>query len=242
MMRKTIAAAAMAASLGIGAAVIPAVPVHAAWPVFDASNYAQNVIQAVRALEQINNQITSLQNQAVMLQNMARNLQRLDYTSLGQITGALNRIDGLMMQAAGLSFELTRLEDQWRAQYPESYNAAVTVSDMAAQARTRWQSAMNAFRQTMRVQSQIVENVQADEQLLTDLVTRSQGAVGALQASQATNQLIALSAKQQMQIQTLMAAHYRSQAEDMARKAQAEEAAREATRRFLGSGKAYSGN
>lgn len=242
MKRKTIAAVAIAASLGVGVAVIPAAPVHAAWPVFDASNYAQNVIQAARALEQINNQISSLQNQAVMLQNMAKNLQRLDYSSLGQITGALNRIDGLMMQADGLSFELTRLEDQWREQYPESYDATVTVNDMATAARTRWHSAMNAFRQTMRVQSQIVENVRGDEQLLTDLVNRSQGAVGALQASQATNQLIALSAKQQMQIQTLMAAHYRSQAEDMARKAQAEEAAREATKRFLGSGKAYSGN
>ena len=45
-----------------------------------------------------------------------------------------------------------------------------------------------------------------------------------------------------MQIQTLMAAHYRAGAEDAARKSQAEEAARETTRRFLGSGSAYSGN
>ena len=31
--------------------------------VFDPSNYAQNVLTAARALQQINNQITSLQNQ-----------------------------------------------------------------------------------------------------------------------------------------------------------------------------------
>lgn len=125
---------------------------------------------------------------------------------------------------------------------PDSYDASIGVNDMATAARERWQSAMNAFRQTMRVQSQIVENVRADEGLLTDLVNRGQSAVGALQAQQAANQLIALSAKQQMQIQTLMAAHYRAEAEDAARKAQAEEAARETTRRFLGSGSAYSGN
>ncbi len=41
----------------------------AAWPVFDATNFAQNILQASRALEQINNQIRSLQNQATMLQN-----------------------------------------------------------------------------------------------------------------------------------------------------------------------------
>ena len=45
-----------------------------------------------------------------------------------------------------------------------------------------------------------------------------------------------------MQIQTLMAAQYRADAQDAARKAQAEEAARVATTRFLGSSTAYSGN
>jgi P-type conjugative transfer protein TrbJ len=42
--------------------------------VYDPSNYAQNVLQAARALQQINNQITSLQNQTQMLLNQARNL------------------------------------------------------------------------------------------------------------------------------------------------------------------------
>jgi P-type conjugative transfer protein TrbJ len=237
MNRKTLAAL-------LAVSLIVATPQtgNATWPVFDASNYAQNILQAARALEQINNQIQSLQNQAVMLQNMAKHLQRLDYSSLGQIANTLGRIDGLMTQATGLSFELTRLEDQWREQYPETYEAVVTASSIAAAARQRWQGAMSAFRHTMRVQSQIVENVRADGQVLTELVTRSQGAIGALQASQATNQLLALSTKQQMQIQTLLAAHYRAQAEDAARKTQVEEAAREMTRRFLGSGKAYSGN
>ncbi|HML92956.1 P-type conjugative transfer protein TrbJ [Methyloceanibacter sp.] len=214
---------------------------HTALPVFDASNYAQNALQAARALEEINNQIQSLQNQAVMLQNMAKHLQRLDYSSLGQIMGALNRIDGLMIEAEGLSFELTQFEDQWRAQYPESYDATVSTNDVATAARQRWQDAMSAFRHTMRVQSQIVENVASDGEVLTDLVNQSQSATGGLQASQATNQLIALSTKQQMQIQTLLAAHYRAEAEDLARKAQSEEASRELTRRFLGDGKAYSG-
>jgi type IV secretion system protein TrbJ len=40
--------------------------------VFDPNNYAQNVLTAARALEQFNNQITSLQNQALMLINQAK--------------------------------------------------------------------------------------------------------------------------------------------------------------------------
>lgn len=94
------------------------------------------------------------------------------------MTGALHRIDGLMSQAEGLSFDLTRLDSQWRAQYPASYDATITMNDMAQAARRRWQDAMSAFRETMRIQSQIVENVRGDQQLLGDLVNQSQGAVG----------------------------------------------------------------
>ncbi|TWG92031.1 P-type conjugative transfer protein TrbJ [Mesorhizobium sp. J18] len=241
MMRRHILTGLVTASL-VFKPIAGFVPPAFAITVFDPWNYAENVLTAARSLEQINNQIQSLQNQATMLQNMARNLQRLDFSSLGQLTGALNRIDGLMMQADGLSFDLDRLEEEWRQNYPENYGKTIKVSDLASAARERWQSAMQAFRQTMRVQSQIVGNIQADGDLLADLVNRSQGAAGALEASQATNQLIALSAKQQMQIQTLLATQFRAEAEDAARKAQSEEAARETTRRFLGSGDAYSGN
>jgi len=238
MIRKTLAALAVATSLGVGTAFVPAGPA-AAITVFDPSNFAQNVIQAARALEQINNQIQSLQHQATMLQNMARHLQRLDYSSLGQITGALQRIDGLMNQAQGIGFDLAQTDVAWQEHFPEAYNSAVTTNDMVTQAQARWRTAMQAYRQTMRVQSQVVGNVQADSALLADLVTQSQGAVGSLQAQQATNQLLALSTKQQLQVQNLMAAQYRADALQLARDAQAEEAARIATARFLGSGAAY---
>lgn len=209
--------------------------------VFDPSNYAENVVQAARALEQINNQIRSLQNEATMLENMARNLQRLDYSSLSEMTGSLSGIGDLIDQAGGLGFDLDQLDRQWSARYPESYAGTIGTGDLASAARARWRNAMSAFRDTMRVQSRIVANVRDDQPLLAELVNRSQGAAGALQAQQAANQLLALSTKQQMQIQTLMAAEFRSQAEDRARKAQSEEAARAATRRFLGSGTAYGG-
>ncbi len=235
MMRKTLATLLIAASLGLGTSVIPA----AAITVFDPSNYAQNVIQAARALQQINNQIQALQNQTVMLQNMARHLETLDYSSLGQITGALQRIDGLMNQAAGIAFEVSATDAAFLQQFPEQYAATVTTGQFGADAQTRWRNSMSAYHQTMRVQAQVVENVQADGATLSELVTASQGAVGSLQAQQAANQLLALSTRQHLQTQNLMAAQYRAQALDQARKAQAEEAARAAAARFLGSGQAY---
>jgi P-type conjugative transfer protein TrbJ len=46
----------------IGLTLAP-VPGRGQMIVYDPSNYAQNVLQAARALQQINNQITGLQNQ-----------------------------------------------------------------------------------------------------------------------------------------------------------------------------------
>src|SRR3546814_16293683 len=63
-----------------------------------------------------------------------------------------------------------------------------------------------------------------------------------LQVSQATNQLIALSTKQQLQIQQMMAAQYRADAIEQARQQQAMEAARERTKRFIGAADIYTRN
>ena len=58
-------------------------PASAQLVVFDPNNYAQNVLTAARALQQINNQIVSLQNQAQMLINQAKNLATPVYSASG---------------------------------------------------------------------------------------------------------------------------------------------------------------
>jgi P-type conjugative transfer protein TrbJ len=206
----------------------------AAVVVFDPTNYAQNVLTAARTLQQINNQIVGLQNQATMLQNMARQLQRLDFSSLSQITRSMQRIDTLMTQAQGIAFDLASTDTALRDQFPEVFDAAMSANQMIAQAQGQLQATMKAYRQTMRVQAQVAENVQADSGLLSQLVSESQSATGGLAAQQATNQLLALSTKQQLQIQNMTAAQYRAEALERARQAQAMDAARATTDRFLG--------
>lgn len=80
--------AATAPSLPLTFAPVLVAPAAAQWIVYDPTNYAQNVLQAARALEQINNQITSLQNEAQMLINQARNLASLPYSSLQRLQTA----------------------------------------------------------------------------------------------------------------------------------------------------------
>lgn len=237
-MHKAIALAC-ACAVSVGGTFALRVAPAAAMPVFDATNYTQNILQAARALEQINNQIQSLQNEAAMLQNMARNLERIDFPQLQQISSSIKQIDQLMGEAQGIGFKVNELEQRFRTMFPGSVERVLKNDARAAEARSRLDSALEGFRHSMSVQAEVVSQIRDDAQLLSELSKRSEGAAGSLQAQQATNQLLALSTKQQLQLQNMMAAEFQSQATERARRIQAEAEAKAATRRFLGSGKAY---
>lgn len=214
-------------------------PAHAQLTVFDPGNYSQNLLTAARTLQQINNQIQSLQNEANMLINQAKNLTRIDFPELQALTQTLQQVDRLMGQAQGVRFQVSGLDQRFRQLFPQSFGRALRTNEQIIAARTRLDTAMSAYQHTMTVQAQVAENVAADAQTLSTIVSKSQGAEGSLQAQQATNQLLALTAKQQFQIQNMMAAQYRAETIEQARRAQAEIDARAATTRFLGSGSAY---
>jgi type IV secretion system protein TrbJ len=222
----------------MSALAVPLTPVQAI-TVFDPSNYGQNILTAARTLEQINNQIRMLQNQAQSLINQAKNLTTISFPELQALQQTLQQIDQLMGQAQGIQFKVAGLDQQFKAMFPNDLKAAIRTNAQVIAARSRLDTSLAAFRQTMTVQSQVVENVEADAANLRAIVARSQGAEGALQVSQATNQLLALVAKQQFQIQTLMAAQYRADAIERATRLQQQTDAQSATRKFLGSGKAY---
>ena len=224
-------AALTAGSLAIGA-ILPA-PAAAGLPVFDAANYAQNLLEAARALDQINNQLRSLQNETAMLQAMAKNLKTIDFPQLERMTSAMQRIDGLMGRAQAIQFKVQGLDRQIDTLFPGADRQALTGDQRLAEARARLDAATAAYRQAMTVQAQVAENVQEDSGLLSALAEGSQDSVGALQVQQAGNQLLALSVKQQLQLQTLLGAEFRDSAIERARRAQAEADGRATTRRFL---------
>jgi P-type conjugative transfer protein TrbJ len=131
------------------------------------------------------------------------------------------------------------MEADFRRLYPESYSASITGAQMTLDARSRWQNSLEALRTATRVQSQAVQNFTSDERTLTDLVNRSQSATGALQAMQATNQLLALQSRQALQAQQLQITQDRAAALEQARQIAAQERAREVRRRFQGDGTRY---
>ena len=99
------------------------VPASAQLTVFDPSNYSQNVLTAARALQQINNQITSLQNEAQMLINQARNLASLPYSSLLHLQQSVGRTQQLLAQAQGIAFDVQQIDQAFSTTYGASTSA-----------------------------------------------------------------------------------------------------------------------
>lgn len=223
----------------IAAALFGSLPAaRAQWVVVDPTNLVQNALTAIRALEQINNQIQQLQNEAQMLINQARNLERLDYNTLNRLRSALATTERLIAQAEGMTYRIEHIDRELVRLYPHEYST-VTGGQMAQQAREREDYALDGLHTAMRMQGQVAQNLSEDESVLSDLVGRSQSANGALQAMQATNQLLALQAKQSIQAQQLQLTQDRAAALELARQAAATERGREVTRRFLGEGTTY---
>jgi len=204
-----------------------------AMTVFDPSNYAQNVQQAARALEQVRNQITSLQNEAQMLLNQARNLTGLDYTALGAIDASLGRIDALLQQADRIAYDVQAIEHEFSQNYPKTIAPGSSDQALIDQARQRWMNSVTAFQHALHVQAGVVGDMPVIRDQAAALVNASQSAAGILQATQAGNQLLAVQSKQLADLTAMVASQGRAQALEMARQAAAQEQARALRRRFL---------
>src|SRR5215467_6883044 len=188
-----------------------ALPAHGQILVYDPSNYAQNVLQAARALQQINNQTTSLQNQTRMLLN----------------------------QAQRLAYDINQIDQAFQRTYPQSYAGSISTQQLLSDAQTRWQNALVGYHDALRVQAGVVQALDTTRTEIGPLVSSSQSAVGILQATQAGNQLVALQTRQLLDLTALIAAQSRAQSLDGARTTANAEQARIQLNQFLTGGRGY---
>ena len=206
--------------------------------VYDPTNYAQNVLTAARALQQVNNQIRSLQNEAQSLINDALNLASLPTSVLADLQSQVRQTQQLLTSAQRIAFNVQSIDQAFSTRYRGS---RVSASDRALveNARDRWEDSVAAFEDALKVQAGIVGNLDGTRSALDQLVGSSQSASGALQAAQAGNQLLAVQARQLADLTALLAAQGRAQALDSAQRAAAQDQAREQLRRFLTRGTGY---
>ncbi|QQS13827.1 MAG: P-type conjugative transfer protein TrbJ [Rhodospirillales bacterium] len=225
----------LAATVAIAGTALPAV---AQMTVFDPSNYSQNLLTAARTLQQVNNQILSLQNEAQMLMNQARHLTSLPYSSLQQLQQSIGRTRQLLGQAQNIAYDVQQIDRAFSTTYaPASANQSDQV--LIANAQARWQNSVAGLQDALRVQATVVGNLDTNRTEMSALVDASQGAVGALEAVQAGNQLLALQAQQLADLTAAIAAQGRAQSLEAAARVAAQDQAREQLRRFLAPNQGY---
>jgi P-type conjugative transfer protein TrbJ len=225
---RRIAPVALATALSVWAGA----PASAQLAVFDAGNYAQNVLTAARELQQIENQVVALQNQAQSLMNQARNLQPLGFSVLPRLQADMSQVNGLLAQAGRIANDVAAI----RSQFDRNYSGSGSDQALAAAATARWQNTLEAFRHVLEVQATVAGTLASTQAQAGALADQSQAAAGALQATQAGNQLLAVQAKQLADLTALIAAQSRAEAVEAAARATAAAEAKARLQRFLQKG------
>lgn len=238
MRQRTIALLAAFASIGSLAAPAPARAIPLGGVVYDPSNHAENILTAARALASLENQAKQIANEAQMIAYHALDLESLPYSAKSELLAKLAEIDALLKSAKSLAYEVAEADAEFKALFPEDYGGLSNTA-MIEDARAHWREASRAAHDSILMQAKIAHALAADTMTLGVLVDASQDAVGALQAAQANNQLIALQAKQSMQTAQLLIVHSRAADIERAKNLQAQERARVHRSRFLGDGAAY---
>ena len=227
----------IAASIAVPSMIVATAPASAVI-VYDPTNYAQNVIQAARALEQINNQIRTLQNQATSLVNDAKNLTSLPLTVLEPLQHQIRQTQQLLNQAQNLAYDVKQIDQEFAQKY-KNIDLNASQKTLVGDARSRWTNSVGAFEDALKVQAGAVGNIEGSRSSMNSLVTASQSATGALQAAQAGNQMLALQSQQLADLTAMIASIGRAQSLDAAQKAAAQAQGREQLRRFFGGSKGY---
>jgi type IV secretion system protein TrbJ len=214
-------------------------PSYAQFAVFDASNFAENIMTAARELQQVNNEIQSLENQATMLINQAKNLASLPYSTLAQLDQSINRTQQLLNQAQNIGYNVTTIDQAFTQVYPQNYSSTTSSQQLEADAQTRWENARAGYQDAMNVQAGVVQNLATTHAEVDTLVSSSQSAVGALQASQAGNQILSVESGQLADITALIAAQGRAAALAGAADTESQEQAQTDLNQFLSTGTGY---
>jgi P-type conjugative transfer protein TrbJ len=170
---------------------------------------------------------------------MDRHLQSLPGSISPQLSQVLSEMQRQVASGDAIALKVHQTDAAFERLFPKTFAATLSSDDILRQAHSRWEETHAAFKRASLLQGQIAESTTADGLLLTDILSRSEASVGALQATQAGNELAALHVKQALQLQTLLAAQTRAETMDRSRAVLAQEEARRQFKTFMGDGRAY---
>ena len=180
----------------------------AAWGIFgvgdivhDPTTFFQTTLIAARSLQSNVNEAIQLKQQAEQLLGQAKQLMTLPVSYVEQLEAELQRYYDLLNEGRALVYRAQGVARQFEELYGTVAHGQGNVLQRAQ--AILWQI-KHAGRVSMEAQA-IYDRLLAQKTTTQRLVTASQGAVGELQATQATNQLLAVLSDQQASLQQLHA-------------------------------------
>ena len=204
-------------------AATPMAPARAQMTVIDPTNLAQNLLQATRALQQINNQIRQIEQATQMLRQNPLQLSP-------ELTQSISEARELFNTAQGIAFEVNQVGENLRTLYPETWEDF----DLAGvlQQSERWeQESRQSLQRAMEAEARAARSIEGSRNRIDRALQSSSSAEGQTGAIQASNQLLGVTASQLAELHALLIAQGRAlQTERMERLAR-EERAREIQRR-----------
>lgn len=216
-------------------------PAQAQLAVIDPSNLIQNALNAARALQQINNQVTQITNQIRQLENDARNLTALGERFAPELTAQLREMDALIDAARGVALRVSETRDALDTLFTGDYRGT-DIATRASMAARQIDASRSALQSALLVQAKVTEQLRVDQSTLDRLSSASANASGALAAQQATNEMLAFQIQQSMRLQQLLVAESRADAIERAREMEARAQARAQHDYFFGGAReAHSG-
>ena len=204
-------------------AATPMAPARAQMTVIDPTNLAQNLLQATRALQQINNQIRQIEQATQMLRQNPLQLSP-------ELTQSISEARELFDTAQGIAFEVNQVGENLRTLYPETWEDF----DLAGvlQQSERWeQESRESLQRAMEAEARAARSIEGSRNRIDRALQSSSSAEGQTGAIQASNQLLGVTASQLAEIHALLIAQGRSLETERMERLAREERAREIQRR-----------
>jgi P-type conjugative transfer protein TrbJ len=170
--------------------------------VFDPTNYAQNILQASRALEQIHNQIQQIDQATRMLTQNPLQLSP-------EIASDIDQARQLFSQAQGIAFDLQKVNSDFQRLYPSQWSN-MNLGDLANQSNQWLAQDRQSIQNAMQAEAQAAQAIGQSQSQIDRALQSSSGAEGQTGAIQASNQLLGVTASQLAQIHALLIAQGRA--------------------------------
>lgn len=191
--------------------------------VYDPTNYAQNLLQAARALEHVRNQITQIEQAAAMLRQNPLQLS-------SEISDQINEARSLFETAEGIAFEIDELGEDLRTLYPETWQD-FDLESVLAQSE-RWEAeSRQSLERAMAAEARASRSIEQSRGRITRALASSVASEGQTGAIQAGNQLLGVTAAQLAEIHTLLIAQGRALETERLERMSRDQRAREIQRR-----------